>query len=290
MSFDDLPPLPRMIHEEANAYADAAIALSKRAVRVCTTDLDQAYGADYWQKVDIFVPAGAEKGRLPVFGFIHGGAWLSGCKEWLGFMAPTFIGAPCVFVAISYRKAPQCRMAGQLADIGAALRWIVDNAPRFGADPKRVFIGGHSAGGHLAALAVLHPNVLPVAGVAADCIAGVLPLSAPFDLRNTAENFDETLRRVHQNVLERPEEAEAFSPITYVNRARVPFLLGWGENDFPRTKRQNVEMLQALKSQGAIVTGVELAGASHFDAHLRSADARDVWVGQAISMLQGHLR
>jgi arylformamidase len=106
----------------------------------------------------LFLPATAPSAPLLVFAFIHGGAWTSGCKEWMGFMAPSFVGLPLVFVSISYRKAPDHRLSVQLDDITSALAWITANIDQYGGDPARLFIGGHSAGGHLAALVALRPE------------------------------------------------------------------------------------------------------------------------------------
>jgi acetyl esterase/lipase len=130
MSFADLPPLAPMIHPEANDYAAAAVALSKRALNVCPHLLDIPYGADYWQRLDLFRPAAPVRGPLPVLAFVHGGAWMSGCKEWLGFMAPSVVGLPALFVSVSYRKAPEHRLSVQVADIVAALAWIAKNIDR----------------------------------------------------------------------------------------------------------------------------------------------------------------
>ena len=222
MSFEDLPPLPKMIHPEADVYAAHCTELSKRALRVCRSYLDLPYGKDYWQRLDIFIPAQIST-RLPVFVFMHGGAWSSGCKEWMGFMAPSLVGAPAVFVSVSYRKAPDCRMAGQFTDIANALAWISHEIAIYQGDPTRIFIGGHSAGGHLATLISLKPeDVKAING---------------FDIAASPDVIDDSLRRVHEKVLDDPSRAAEFSPIVFAAKARTLVLLTWGENDFQRIKR-----------------------------------------------------
>jgi acetyl esterase/lipase len=285
MSFADLQPLAPMIHAEANDYAAAATALSKRALNVCRSVLDIPYGADYWQRLDLFLPAAPSEKPLPVFAFVHGGAWMSGCKEWLGFMAPSFVGLPCLFVSISYRKAPQHRLSVQVADIIAALAWIAGNIGQYGGDPARLFVGGHSAGGNLAALAALRPDLLADGGVAADAIKGVLPLSASFDFRPDAETFDETMRQVHAKVLDDPNRAAELSPISHVANVRAPFLIAWGERDFLRTLRQGPAMVDALRRHGARVGAMVLAGDGHFDTSLRAANANSDWVCAALDLI-----
>jgi arylformamidase len=286
MSFEDLPPLPKMIHPEADIYAARCTDLSKRALLVCRSYLDLPYGEDYWQRLDIFVPAQAGF-ALPVFVFMHGGAWSSGCKEWMGFMAPSLVGAPAVFVSVSYRKAPDCRMAGQFADIANALAWISREVATYHGDPTRIFIGGHSAGGHLATLISLKPDeVKAISGFDAAAIRGTLPVSAPFDLRMHPDAPDDSLQRVHEKVLDDPSRAAEFSPIVFAAKARTPFFLTWGENDFPRIKRQNLAMAAALRAQGAKFDELEIAGASHFETNLTGTDPRSLWTETAISMLR----
>jgi acetyl esterase/lipase len=291
MSFADLPPLAPMIHPEANDYAAAATALSKRALNVCPHALDIPYGADYWQRLDLFRPAAPFDTPLPVLAFVHGGAWMSGCKEWLGFMAPSLVGLPCLFASISYRKAPQHRLSVQVADIVAALAWIAENIGRHGGDPRRLFIGGHSAGGNLAALAALRPDLLADGGVPADAIKGVLPLSASFDFRPNPETFDETMRQVHAKVLDDPSRAAELSPISHVANASAPFFIAWGEHDFLRTRRQGPAMVEALRRHGARVGSMVLAGDGHFDTSLRAANANSDWVRAALAFIgEGRLR
>jgi acetyl esterase/lipase len=285
MSFEDLPPLPKMIHPEANVYAAHCTELSKRALRVCRAHLDLPYGGDYWQRLDVFVPAQAMQG-LPVFVFIHGGAWSSGCKEWMGFMAPNLVGAPAVFVSVSYRKAPDHRLASLFADVANALAWISREISTYGGDPSRLLIGGHSAGGHLAMLVSLKPeDVKTVSGFDVGAIRAVLPVSAPLDLRIHPGIPDESLIRVHEKVLDDPGRAAEFSPIVFAERARVPYFLTWGENDFPRIRRQNVAMVAQMRSRGAAITELEIAGASHFDTNLTAADPRSAWTETALRMI-----
>jgi acetyl esterase/lipase len=285
MSFEDLPPLPKMIHPEADIYAAHCTELSKRALRVCRTHLDRPYGKDYWQRLDVFMPAGSFSG-LPVFVFVHGGAWSSGCKEWMGFMAPSLVGAPALFVSVSYRKAPDFRLSSQFADVAHALAWVAREIATYGGDPRRIYVGGHSAGGHLTTLISLRPEAAKaVSGFDVSAIRGVLPVSAPLDLRKHADVPDESLNRVHENVLDEPGRAEEFSPLVLAGAAQVPFFLTWGENDFPRIRRQNLAMAAALKARGVLRAELEIAGASHFATNLTAADPRSPWTETALAML-----
>jgi arylformamidase len=83
MSFDDLPPLPPQVNPDAQAYIDRVCALSRAAYKTARGEFDIPYGHDYWQKVDVFAPPTSGQQKLPVLCFMHGGAWVSGSKEWM---------------------------------------------------------------------------------------------------------------------------------------------------------------------------------------------------------------
>ena len=117
--------------------------------------IDVAYGDDYFQRLDLFLPDNENLTELPVLVFMHGGAWRNGFKEWMGFMAPPIISLPAIFVSVSYRLAPSVKFPEPLEDTCDAVAWVFRNIRRYGGDPERIFIGGHSAGGHLAAMAAL---------------------------------------------------------------------------------------------------------------------------------------
>ncbi|HEX8968047.1 MAG TPA: alpha/beta hydrolase [Chloroflexota bacterium] len=104
--------------------------------------------------VRIYTPAG--EAPHPVLVWFHGGGWVLGsldsgdhtCRE----LANT---AGCVVVSVDYRLAPEHKFPACPDDCHAAYRWVVDNAHAFGADPRRVAVGGDSAGGNLAAVVSL---------------------------------------------------------------------------------------------------------------------------------------
>ena len=160
MSFDDLPPLPKLLHPGAEEYAERCMAASRKVHAEHRVLVDCRYGTDYWQKLDVYLPAEPPTGEssgapLPVLLFFHGGAWTSGTKEWMGFMAPALLDAGVIFVSGNYRLAPAARFPEIVDDCVAAAAWVRDNIGRYSGDPERLFVGGHSAGGHLAALVAL---------------------------------------------------------------------------------------------------------------------------------------
>ncbi len=114
--------------------------------------VETRYGADPYQSLAI-VPASEPNGDvLLVF---HGGGWTNGYKEWMLFMAPAVTAQGITFVSAGYRLAPQHIYPAQIHDVYDAIAAAYRGIGEHGGDPDRLFIGGHSAGGHLAALAAL---------------------------------------------------------------------------------------------------------------------------------------
>jgi acetyl esterase/lipase len=281
MSFDDLPPLPPLIHPDGGRYVERIMGLGRRAQQETRGVLDQPYGPDYWQKLDIYLPAQNSGSGLPVLCFLPGGAWINGCKEWLAFMAPVLTALPAVFVALSYRHAPAVKFPAQLDDTVEGLAWIFRNVSRWDGDSRRIFLGGHSAGGHLAALASLRRDALEARGLPPDIVRACLPVSAPFDLAS-----DDPVRR--QKVaafLARPEDVGAASPITHVEGNRTPFVVTCGTADLPELIPQARRMTAALGTAGSSAELLMLEGCNHFDTHEDCGVSDSPWVRKARALL-----
>ena len=268
MSFDQLEPQTPMRMPAANAYAATALTRSRVAATSTRALLDVPYGPDPKQRLDLYLPR-MQVTDAPVLVFLHGGSWTHGYKEWMGFMAPALVDLPAIFIAANYRLAPTHQFPAQLEDTLAILAWVAAKIDQHGGDPGRVFIGGHSAGGHLAALACLRRDLWPRYGLAEDAVRACFPVSTTFDYRGIAEDAG--------SFLARPEDAAAASPVAYVEGNRVPFLIAWGSADFERAKRTSREMVAALTKASAVTREMELPGADHFQMSLDLGDATHGW-------------
>jgi arylformamidase len=281
MSFDDLPPLPPLIHPDGARYVERIMRLGRTAQKEARCVLDLPYGPDYWQKLDLYVPADDPDAGLPVLCFLPGGAWINGCKEWLAFMAPVLTALPLVFVALSYRHAPAAKFPAQLDDAIDGLAWVHRNIARWGGNPRRIYFGGHSAGGHLAALTTLRRDLVKARGLPADLIQACLPVSAPFDLMS-----DDPVRRQKVSAfLASPADVWAASPIGHVEGNRTPFLVTWGTADLPELIPQAGRMATALADAGGRVDLLVLDGRNHFNTHEDCGVADSPWVRKTRGLL-----
>jgi arylformamidase len=140
---------------------------------------DVATGPAARQRLDITARPGT--GLRPALVFIHGGFWQQGDKGGSGFAARPWAAQGWVHVAVGYTLAPQARLRGIVAEIAAALGFLRAEGPRFGIDPARLVVAGHSAGGHLAAAMLAGMGRFRPAG-----LAGVVLVSGVFDLAPVA--------------------------------------------------------------------------------------------------------
>jgi arylformamidase len=271
MSFDDLPPQPS-INATADAYALECLKRSREAAARTRCELDLPYGSDYWQKVDVYLPPGNGHRDLPVFMFLHGGGWCWGYKEWCGFMAPALLDLPAIFVSVSYRLLPDVSYPQPVEDAIAAVKWVQDHIATYGGAPGHILVGGHSAGGHIAALAALRPEWIAAAGAPPDAIKGVFCLSATFNRRMV----DETRAPGH-NPPGDPAAIAPDSPIALAANARMPFHIAWGGREHERLERSGRQMIAALQRAGCAVEHQVFPDDDHFSIHLKTGDAGDPW-------------
>lgn len=278
MSFDDMPDLGPLMLPGAKEYAETALAWSRRAVAETEHKLDIAYGDDFFHKLDVFLPTDGAARDLPVLLFMHGGAWRNGFKEWMGFMAPPLVSLPAIFVTANYRLVPRVKYPAPLDDCIAALAWVHRNIARHGGDPARMFVGGHSAGGHIAALMALRPDLIAAHGLPADCIKGCFALSASLSLDLSQIEKGSRREAVVKAVLADGDDGRDGTVFSHVEGNRVPFFLAHGSNDLPDLMEQNRRLRALLEKQPCATEHLVLEGMDHFTAHLDCARAEGPWV------------
>src|SRR5688572_12343511 len=140
----------------------------------------EAYGPGPRQKLDVYVPR-RQAGGAPVAVFFYGGAWDSGRRQDYNWVGRALASRGFVTLVADYRLYPQVRYPHFLEDGALAVRWATDNAARFGGDPERIVLVGHSAGAYNAVMLGLDPRYLKAAGVEPGRIKAVAGLSGPYD-------------------------------------------------------------------------------------------------------------
>lgn len=141
---------------------------------------DVAYGSHPRQRLDVYAPGPGDEKR-GVIVFIYGGSWNSGRRQDYAFAAKAFASRGFVTVVPDYRLVPEFRYPVFVEDAAKAVAWAHENAPRYGGNPERLFLVGHSAGAYSAMMVALAPEFLAAEGLSTTTIAGVAGLSGPYD-------------------------------------------------------------------------------------------------------------
>lgn len=141
--------------------------------------LDLAYGSSPKQSLDFFPAAHAD---APLFVFVHGGYWRSLDKSDFSWIAPPFVERGVAVAMLNYDLLPAVSVHTIVLQVLRALEWLWRESETLGFDPSRIVVGGHSAGGHLAAMSAcaLWPQWDP--DLPADLVAGVVSVSGLYDL------------------------------------------------------------------------------------------------------------
>ena len=216
-----------------------------------------AYGDHPRQKLDVYVPRAAAPGPRPLVVFFYGGSWQTGERGQYLFVAEAIASLGAVVVVPDYRVYPEVVFPAFLDDAAMAVAWSRKHAGELGADPDHVFLMGHSAGAHIAAMLALDPQYLERVGESPRRIAGVVGLAGPYDFLPLES---ENLRRIFA-----PESTIARTqPINFASAGAPPMLLATGTEDTTVNPRNTARLAARLKSLGVPVTEIRYAGLNHY--------------------------
>jgi len=225
-----------------------------------------AYGPDARQTLDLYVADLAQP--APVMIFWHGGSWQNGDKDYYRFVGAALAARGFLAVVPNYRLAPRCPFPCFIQDAALAVKWVRDHAGAYGGDVRRLYLSGHSAGGHIALLLGLQPGYLSGVGLARADLAGIVALAAPTgleDLRGGAV----------AGVFPPSVPDEAFSPITLALAEAAgapPMLLLSGAADTVIAPANTRKLAAALRAGGGQVSLEEYPDTGHLGLLLQFSE------------------
>jgi acetyl esterase/lipase len=240
-------------------------------------------GADpAMHRLDLYLPEGRKD--FPVLVFVHGGGWSRGDKNELGIynaLGRCFARHGIGLVCPNYRLSPKVKHPEHARDVARAFAWTYRNIARYGGCPGELFIGGHSAGGHLAALLAADESYLKAEGLTLQTIRGALPMSALYTIptRGSVPRLEERSNSLLAKTTlplevgfslfsivfgDDPLVRQVASPIAHVAAHLPPFLILCGDSDLPFCDRPWAEaFVKALRAKNGEADFWELSRRNH---------------------------
>ena len=227
---------------------------SQRARSTMTSHLDLRYGDAPGETIDLFP---ARKGDGSCMMFIHGGYWRSLDKKDFSFLAPAFVGAGISLSVVNYDLCPKFSIEEIVRQMLRASRWLWLHAEEYGMDQDRLYVSGHSAGGHLTAMLMCAQWPALDRELPKDLWKGGLAISGIYDLRPLVDvdwlNADLRL-----------DEAAALkvSPAFLPTATRAPVMTCVGGDESSEFLRQNDLLGSRWKT--AFAGDIPMPGTNHF--------------------------
>jgi arylformamidase len=216
-----------------------------------------AYGPTEIEKLDIYK---TKRPNAPIMIFIHGGAWKGGKSKDSAYMAEMYLAAGANFIipdfaAVTEVSGNLLTMAGQ---VRRAVAWVYKNAASFGGDPSRLYVSGHSSGGHLGGC-VVTTDWQKDFGLPAKILQGAVLISGMYDLkavrlskRSKYVNFDDATE-------------QALSAGRHIDLINMPLVIAHGTLETPEFQRQSRDFAAAVKAAGKSVEFFVGQGYNHFE-------------------------
>lgn len=234
---------------------------SEAARRALHWRIDEPYGTTAGERLDVLP---APRTDAPVQVFIHGGYWHRLDKADFSYVARGFAPSGAAVVVINYTLMPAVTLDELVQQCRAAIAWVYRRAPSFGGDRNRIFISGHSAGGHL--VAMLMATDWSAFGAPADVVKGGCAISGLYDL--------EPIRLCYLNDILKltVEDVQHHSPVLLPAPRAGTLLLAVGDLEGPEYHRQTDELAAAWQKQGFASAVMKLPGDDHFTIAAKLGD------------------
>ena len=216
-----------------------------------------AYGPTPIEGLDLYP---TRKPNAPVHVFIHGGAWRSGLARDSAYQAETFVHAGAHYIAVDFNNVVETKgdLAPMADQVRRAVAWVYRNAASFGGDPNRIFVSGHSSGGHLAGV-VLVTDWQKDFGLPQDVVKGGLVCSGMFDLKPARLSARSSYVKFTDAV------EHALSAQRHLQHLNCPLIVGYGTLETPEFQRQSRDFAAAVKAAGKPVELLVGDGYNHFE-------------------------
>jgi len=217
---------------------------------------DIAYGPDADQTLDIYrLPERGKKTPLPVIIFFYGGRWETGGKEDYRFVGSALAKAGFLVVIPDYRKYPAVKFPAFIDDAARAIAWTADHVGAHGGDPADLNVAGHSAGAHIAALAITDPHYLKAFGKTRATVKKFVGMAGPYAFVPDEEDL--------KAMFGPPANYPKMQVTTFIDGKQSPMLLMWGDKDTSVGQANLNKLVATIHKKGGCVETKIYPGIDH---------------------------
>ena len=217
---------------------------------------DIAYGDNPRQRLDVYRSTQVKSnGRVVIF--FYGGYWREGDRANYRFVGQALAAKGFIAVVPDYRLYPETTFPGFVQDGALAVRWVVDHIAQFDGDPKQLYLLGHSAGAHTAALLTLNAEYLRAVGLDQSIVRGAAGLSGPYDFVPKGE--DRAVFSMQPGDISNP----AMHPANFVDNHAAPMLLLHGREDDFVLPENSTNLATAITKAGGKARSILYPGLGH---------------------------
>ncbi len=229
-------------------------------------------------QLDVYLPKG-QKG-FPVLLFVHGGTWQFGNKDEHGPLARAFARNGVGVAVVNYRLSPKVKHPAHIEDVARAFAWAHANIGRYGGRADRIFVCGHSAGGHLVALLATDPGYLAAHKLGLKDIRGVILISGvytivPLSMFAPVFGSDEKVCR-------------AASPSNHVKGQHPPALILYAEKEYFLLDAMAERLCKQLRGCDCSADTLKVADRDHVSIIERMPTQTDPALQAALRFLARH--
>lgn len=252
---------------------------SKRARQNEACFLDIPYGELPNQNLDFFPVREGVHGEVPLLVFIHGGYWRSLDKSDFSYVAPPLIHAGAAVAVINYRLVPGVPLEDLVRDVLTAVTWCYLHTGHYGVNPHRLYVAGHSAGGHLAALMLAAQWPRWHGALPPEVVRGALAVSGLHDLEPVRHaSF------INSDLKLDAKRALALSPALMPPATHAPLITAVGGRESGEFRRQSAFLAERWK--GVFHSDVPMPEHDHFSICTEFGNARSPLVAALLELMR----
>jgi arylformamidase len=252
----------RKLVPDADDYMARHGVLSEKVRGELQGFIDVPYGPTEDEKLDIFP---APQAGAPVVVYYHGGAWTRWHKDNNSYQAPCFVDRGVTFVPVNFGLVPNVDLDELVRQCRAAVQWVYNNIADYGADPDKLYVAGHSSGGHEVGLLAI--TDWTEWGLPADVIKGAFAASGMYELEPVRLSSRNQYLHLDEGMVDR-NSAQRHLP-----DRMPPMVIAYGEREQIEFRRHSQDFAAELRRRGHRVVELDLPGLHHFEVAEQFANA-----------------